>query len=106
MVLKPMLLQSDIARACKPHLPTTMGFFHPGTHRGILFTTIGSRNTVPFRIFLMVPFGLSHIFFNPNSFTRASSGVIVAHLIPTFTLCNLLQNEIGIIKLQDVSTYT
>jgi hypothetical protein len=25
--------------------------------------------------------------FRPNSFTRASSGVIVAHLMPTPTLC-------------------
>ena len=28
----------------------------------------------------MVPFGDRHIFFRPNSLTRASSGVIVAHL--------------------------
>ena len=70
-----------------PHLPTTMGFFQPGTTRGMLRTTMGSRNTVPFRMFLMVPLGLSHIFFKPNSFTRASSGVMVAHLMPTPTLC-------------------
>jgi len=35
----------------------------------------------------MVPFGLLHIFFSLNSFTRASSGVIVAHLIPTPFAC-------------------
>ena len=31
----------------------------------------------------MVPFGDFHISFRPNSFTRASSGVMVAHLTPT-----------------------
>ena len=31
----------------------------------------------------MVPLGDFHIFFRPNSVTRASSGVIVAHLTPT-----------------------
>ena len=30
-----------------------------------------------------VPFGLFHIFFSLNSSTRASSGVMVAHLMPT-----------------------
>ena len=33
----------------------------------------------------MVPFGDFHICFRPNSFTRASSGVMVAHLTPTPT---------------------
>lgn len=69
------------------NLPTTMGLFQPGTSLGTLSTTIGSRKTVPFRMFLMVPFGLLHIFFSLNSFTRASSGVIVAHLIPTPFAC-------------------
>jgi hypothetical protein len=31
----------------------------------------------------MVPFGDSRIFLRPNSFTRASSGVMVAHLTAT-----------------------
>ena len=44
---------------------------------------MGSLNTVPPMIFLIVPFGDLHIFFNLNSSTRASSGVMVAHLIPT-----------------------
>jgi hypothetical protein len=44
---------------------------------------IGSLKTVPPRIFLIVPFGDFHIFLRVNSFTRDSSGVIVAHLIPT-----------------------
>jgi hypothetical protein len=35
-------------------------------------------------MFLMVPFGDFHIFFNLNSVTRASSGVMVAHLMPTW----------------------
>ena len=33
----------------------------------------------------MVPFGDFHICLRPNSFTRASSGVMVAHLTPTPT---------------------
>ena len=41
------------------------------------------RNTVPLRMFLIVPLGDFHICFSLNSSTRASSGVIVAHLMPT-----------------------
>ena len=44
---------------------------------------MGSLKTVPPIIFLIVPFGDLHIFFKLNSSTRASSGVMVAHLIPT-----------------------
>ena len=44
---------------------------------------IGSLKTVPPKMFLIVPLGDLHIFFKLNSFTLASSGVIVAHLIPT-----------------------
>src|SRR4051794_36091070 len=61
----------------------TMGLVHPGTSRGMLLMMIGSRKTTPPRMFRMVPFGDTHIFFRPNSSTRASSGVIVAHLTPT-----------------------
>ena len=32
------------------HLPTTIGLVQPGTRRGMLEITMGSRNTVPFRI--------------------------------------------------------
>ena len=60
-----------------------MGLFQPGTSLGTLSTTMGSLNTVPFRMLRMVPLGLLHIFFSLNSFTRASSGVMVAHLMPT-----------------------
>ena len=57
----------------------------------------------------MVPLGLFHISLSLNSFTRASSGVIVAHLMPT--LCfriasaastvtlSLVYNEEGIYAL-------
>ena len=44
---------------------------------------MGSLKTVPPRIFRMVPLGLNHIFLSLNSSTRASSGVMVAHLTPT-----------------------
>ena len=49
---------------------------------------IGSRNTVPPTILRMVPLGERHIFDSLNSVTRSSSGVMVAHLIPT--LCFLI----------------
>ncbi len=44
---------------------------------------IGSRKITPPRMLRIVPFGERHIFFSPNSVTRASSGVIVAHFTPT-----------------------
>jgi hypothetical protein len=47
---------------------------------------MGSLNTVPSKIALIVPLGDGHIFFNLNSSTLASSAVIVAHLTPTLCL--------------------
>ena len=44
---------------------------------------IGSRKITPPRMLRIVPFGLFHIFLRPNSFTRASSGVMVAHFTAT-----------------------
>jgi hypothetical protein len=44
---------------------------------------IGSRKITPPRMLRMVPLGERHIFLRPNSSTRASSGVMVAHLTPT-----------------------
>ena len=61
----------------------TIGFVHPGTNFGIFLQIIGSRKTVPPKIFLIVPLGDLHIFLNLNSLTRFSSGVMVAHLMPT-----------------------
>lgn len=60
-----------------------IGFVHPGTRRGIFWQTIGSRKTVPFKMLRIVPFGEGHIYLSLNSLTRASSAVMVAHLIPT-----------------------
>ena len=60
-----------------------IGLVQPGTKRGMLEMTIGSRKTTPPRMLRMVPFGERHIFFSPNSATRSSSGVMVAHLTPT-----------------------
>ena len=60
-----------------------IGLVHPGTILGMLEIIIGSLNTVPLRIFLIVPLGDFHIFFNLNSSTLSSSGVMVAHLIAT-----------------------
>ena len=42
----------------------------------------------------MVPFGDFHIFLSLNSFTRASSGVMVAHLTPTPTFLMALAASI------------
>jgi len=68
--------------------PMTIGCVHPGTRRGTLEQMIGSRNTTPPRMLRIVPFGERHIFLRPNSSTRCSSGVMVAHLMPT--LCFLM----------------
>ena len=61
----------------------TIGFVQPGTSRGMLEMMIGSRKITPPRMLRMVPLGDFHIFLRPNSSTRASSGVMVAHLTPT-----------------------
>src|SRR6266702_1000666 len=84
-----------------------MGLTHPGTGRGMRSRMIGSRKTVPPRMLRIcarcsatsdakrsdendamhtVPLGERHICLSLNSFTRASSGVMVAHLIPTLYL--------------------
>src|ERR1700752_1807033 len=62
-----------------------IGLVQPGTRRGTFLQMIGSRNTTPPRMLRMGPFGDFPISFRPNSFTRASSGVMVAHLTPTPT---------------------
>src|ERR1700722_18487223 len=62
-----------------------IGLVQPGTSRGTFLQMIGSRKITPPRMLRMVPFGDFHISFRPNSFTRASSGVMVAHLTPTPT---------------------
>ena len=60
-----------------------MGLVQEGTSFGIFLHIIGSLKIVPPNIFLIVPLGDLHIFDKLNSLTLASSGVIVAHLIPT-----------------------
>src|SRR5215207_9877733 len=62
-----------------------IGLVQPGTRRGTFLQMIGSRKMTPPRMLRMVPLGDFHISFRPNSFTRASSGVMVAHLTPTPT---------------------
>ena len=61
----------------------TIGSVQPGISRGTFVITIGSRKTTPPRMLRIVPLGDFHISLRPNSSTRASSGVIVAHLTPT-----------------------
>src|ERR1700688_3152418 len=77
----------SVARYWSPKAwrPMMIGLVQPGTSRGTLRQMMGSRNTTPPRMLRMVPFGDFHISFRPNSFTRASSGVMVAHLTPTPT---------------------
>ena len=61
----------------------TIGLVQPGTSRGMFEMTMGSRKMTPPRMLRMVPFGDRYIALRPNSSTRASSGVIVAHLTAT-----------------------
>lgn len=61
----------------------TMGYVHPETNLGTFLMIMGSLKTVPLSSFLIVPLGDFHICFKLNSLTLASSGVMVAHLIPT-----------------------
>jgi hypothetical protein len=51
-----------------------------GTRRGMFEITIGSLKTTPPRMLRIVPFGERYISLRPNSRTRVSSGVMVAHL--------------------------
>ncbi len=60
-----------------------IGLVQPGTRRGTFEQMIGSRKITPPRMLRMVPFGEGYMRLRPNSFTRASSGVIVAHLTAT-----------------------
>jgi len=82
--------------------PITIGFVQPGTRRGMLEMMIGSRNTTPPRMFRIVPFGETHIFLSPNSSTRASSGVMVAHLTPT--PCSLMACAASIVTWSSVAS--
>ena len=60
-----------------------IGLVQPGTRRGTLEITIGSRKITPPRMLRIVPLGERYMSLSPNSSTRASSGVIVAHFTPT-----------------------
>src|SRR3954471_2113279 len=77
----------SVARYWSPKAwrPMMIGLVQPGTRRGTFLQMMGSRNTTPPRMLRIVPFGDFHISLRPNSFTRASSGVMVAHLTPTPT---------------------
>ena len=75
----------SVARYWSPKAwrPMTIGWVQPGTSRGTFLQMIGSRKMVPPRMLRIVPLGDFHIFLRLNSFTRASSGVMVAHFTPT-----------------------
>ena len=62
-----------------------IGLVQPGTSRGTFWQMIGSRKITPPRMLRIVPFGDRHIFLRLNSFTRPSSGVMVAHFTATPT---------------------
>ena len=66
-------------KACLPTITLSVQW---GTNLGTFLQIIGSLKIVPPTMFLIVPLGDRHIFFRLNSFTLASSGVIVAHLTP------------------------
>ena len=82
--------------------PTTIGWVQPGTRRGTFWQMIGSRKTTPPRMLRIVPFGDFHIFLRPNSFTRASSGVMVAHFTPT--PCFLIASAASIVTWSSVAS--
>ena len=67
-----------------------IGLVQPGTSRGTFRQMIGSRKITPPRMLRMVPFGDRYISCRLNSFTRASSGVMVAHFTatPTFLVAS------------------
>ena len=67
-----------------------IGLVQPGTSRGTFLQMIGSRKITPPRMLRMVPLGDRHISLRLNSFTRPSSGVMVAHLTATPTFRVLL----------------
>jgi hypothetical protein len=60
-----------------------IGLVQPGTRRGTFLQMIGSRKITPPRMLRMVPLGERYMRLRPNSSTRASSGVMVAHFTPT-----------------------
>ncbi len=60
-----------------------IGLVQPGTSRGTFRQMIGSRKIVPPKMLRMVPLGERYIALRLNSFTRPSSGVMVAHFTPT-----------------------
>ena len=62
-----------------------IGWVQPGTSRGTFLQMIGSRKIVPPRMLRIVPLGERHISLRLNSFTRPSSGVMVAHFTATPT---------------------
>ena len=80
-ILGGVIFREPIVIANVPRL--VPGFVQPGTRRGTLAITIGSRKMTPPRMLRIVPFGERYMSFRPNSSTRASSGVIVAHFTPT-----------------------
>ncbi len=79
-----------------------IGWVQLGTRRGTLRQMIGSRKTTPPRMLRMVPFGDFHICLRWNSFTRASSGVMVAHLMPT--PCRLIASAASTVTLSSVAS--
>ena len=72
---------------------------------------MGSLNTVPPTILRMVPLGERHILERLNSCTRSSSGVMVAHLIPTlcsliaFAACMVILSSVASLEVTDKSKY-
>ena len=51
-----------------------IGLVQPGTSRGMLEITIGSRKITPPRMFRIVPFGERYISFRPNSLPAPRRG--------------------------------
>ena len=98
----------SVARYWSPKAwrPMMIGLVQPGTSRGMFLQMIGSRKIVPPRMLRIVPFGDRHMSFRPNSFTRPSSGVMVAHLTATPTSLVLLAASMVIWSLVSSRSWT
>ena len=72
-------------KAC---LPMVMACVQPVTSLGMFLQMIGSRKTVPPRIFLMVPLGLFHILLRLNS-VRETNWVKTSVQVQQYKATNL-----------------
>lgn len=66
--------------------PMVMALVQPGTRRGMVSQSMGSRKTVPPRMFLKVPLGDFHISFRLNSIMKRVEKTTISGVIIVFSL--------------------